>query len=41
MLLAAPGAAQDYDIDWWSVDGGFRPVTADGTDRLFTDGLES
>jgi len=28
-VLAAPGAAQDYDIDWWSVDG---EMFADGGD---------
>ena len=31
MLLAAPGSAQDYDIDWWSVDGGGE-MFSDGGD---------
>ena len=34
--LAAPGLAQDYDIDWWTIDGGGAVLTetADGSWQL-------
>jgi len=33
-LLAAPSAAQDYDIDWWTVDGGGEMFSIGGDWRL-------
>ncbi len=31
MLLTATGTAQDYDIDWWTIDGGGE-MFSDGGD---------